>query len=163
MRQRDTWAADLLKIFREDVRTVHEAFKASSSPKSGPGKVTSDGVVLRPTSDPRSTVPTDHHACPKDGKTAYRPQQSELHESCIVVRVEDFVLFRVSTALDSKRSTPKKFLSSDKKQLLLPPEMPSVHVVFTEYYFPDGRDFPGETTTFGCFEITLVSVFVVFF
>lgn len=148
MRQRDAWANDLINIFKEDVRTVRDAFKASTTPTSVTGKeVPSDGVLLRPMSNPKSNIQNDQHQYVylKDGKQPFRPQQSELLESCIVVRVEDFALFRVSTALDSKRSAPKKFLSSDKKQLLLPPEMPSINVVFTEYYFPDGKDFPGSS------------------
>lgn len=149
MRQRDAWANDLINIFKGDVRTVREAFKASATPTSGAGKeVPSDGVLLRPVlSSSKSNVQIDQHQYVylKDGKQPFKPQ-SDLLESCIVVRVEDFALFRVSTALDSKRSAPKKFLSSDKKQLLLPPEMPSINVVFTEYYFPDGKDFPGTSS-----------------
>ena len=60
-----------------------------------------------------------------------------------VCRIEDFVLYRVSTASDAKRSAPKKFLSSDKKQLLLPPEMSAIHIDYTDYYFPEGINYPG--------------------
>ena len=72
------------------------------------------------------------------------PKQTKLLEACMVLRLEDFSLYRVSTASDHRRSSPKKFLSSDKKQLLLPPEMSSIHAEYTDYYFPEGIDFPGE-------------------
>lgn len=143
MRQRDSWANDILTAFKEDVKTVRETFKASSNPASSVS-VPVDGLVLRPNASIKTgSIRGDDYVYLKDGKPVLKQKQTELLESCIVVRVEDFALFRVSTALDSKRSTPKKFLSSDKKQLLLPPEMSSVHVVFTDYYFPEGIDSPG--------------------
>ncbi|OXB70302.1 UNVERIFIED_CONTAM: hypothetical protein H355_010734, partial [Colinus virginianus] len=47
----------------------------------------------------------------------------------------------VSTA-DQCRSSPKALVSCNKKSLYLPPEMPAIHIEFTEYYYPDGKDFP---------------------
>lgn len=147
MKQRDTWASDILKSFYEDVRTVRETFKASTNPTSS-ASIPADGVVLRPNTNVKTgNMRGDDYVYLKDGKPVLIPQKADLLESCIVARVEDFALFRVSTALDSKRSTPKKFISSDKKQLHLPPEMSSVHVVFTDYYYPDGIEFPGMFTT----------------
>lgn len=49
----------------------------------------------------------------------------------------------VSTA-DNKRSTPQKFFSSDKKALHLPSDMSVVHVEYTDYFFTEGIDYPGE-------------------
>lgn len=53
----------------------------------------------------------------------------------------DNVFLQVSTA-DQRRSSPKTMISCNKKSLYLPPEMPAIHVEFTEYYFPDGKDYP---------------------
>lgn len=53
---------------------------------------------------------------------------------------------QVSTA-DQRRSSPKTMISCNKKSLYLPSEMPAIHVEFTEYYFPDGKDYPSETLT----------------
>lgn len=39
-------------------------------------------------------------------------------------------------------------ISCNKKSLYLPPEMPAIHVEFTEYYFPDGKDYPSKTSVF---------------
>ena len=50
---------------------------------------------------------------------------------------------QVSSSSSNKHSVPRKMISSDKKTLCLPPEMSSLHVEFTDYYFPDGIDFPG--------------------
>lgn len=51
--------------------------------------------------------------------------------------------FQVSTA-DQYRCSPKTLISCNKKSLYLPPEMPAIHIEFTEYYYPDGKDFPGK-------------------
>jgi len=83
-------------------------------------------------------------ASPRPPPTTSRPTPSRLLESGIVLRLEDFALYRVSSAIDERRNTPRKFVSSDKKQLLLPKSMSSVHLEFTDYYFPDGKDLPGE-------------------
>lgn len=56
--------------------------------------------------------------------------------SCVCV-------LQVSTA-DQRRTSPKTMISCNKKSLYLPPEMPAIHVEFTEYYFPDGKDYPSE-------------------
>ena len=81
---------------------------------------------------------------PRASPTISRPTPTRLLESGIVLRLEDFALYRVSSAIDERRNTPKKFISSDKKQLLLPKSMSSLHFEFTDYYFPDGKDLPGK-------------------
>jgi hypothetical protein len=90
-----------------------------------------------------NTKPGQRPSAPSSATPSPKPTPSRLLESCIVLRLEDFALYRVSSAIDDRRSSPKKFLTSDKKQLLLPKSMSSVHLEFTEYYFPDGKDFPG--------------------
>ncbi|KAI3366715.1 hypothetical protein L3Q82_009388 [Scortum barcoo] len=67
--------------------------------------------------------------------------KTQLMSSSVVLRMADFSIYQVSTA-DQRRSSPKTMISCNKKSLYLPPEMPAIHVEFTEYYFPDGKDFP---------------------
>jgi hypothetical protein len=62
-------------------------------------------------------------------------------ESCTVLKIEDFTIYQVTTA-DNTRNTPKKFLSSDKKQLHLPSDTSILHAEYTEYFFPEGIDYP---------------------
>jgi len=80
---------------------------------------------------------------PRASPIINRPTPTRLLESGVVFRLEDFALYRVSSAIDERRNTPRKFISSDKKQLLLPKSMSSVHLEFTDYYFPDSKDLPG--------------------
>uniref|UniRef100_A0A8C4ITH7 Bridge-like lipid transfer protein family member 3B n=1 Tax=Dicentrarchus labrax TaxID=13489 RepID=A0A8C4ITH7_DICLA len=67
--------------------------------------------------------------------------KTQLMSSSVVLRMADFSIYQVSTA-DQRRSSPKTMISCNKKSLYLPPEMPAIHVEFTEYYFPDGKDYP---------------------
>ena len=60
----------------------------------------------------------------------------------MVLRIEEFIIYRVSTA-DNQRSTPKKFFCSDKKALHLPADMSMVHIEYTDYFFTEGLDYPG--------------------
>ncbi|TWW64741.1 UHRF1-binding protein 1-like [Takifugu flavidus] len=70
-----------------------------------------------------------------------QPHKTQLMSSSVVLRMADFSIYQVSTA-DQRRSSPKTMLSCNKKSLYLPPEMPAIHVEFTEYYFPDGKEYP---------------------
>lgn len=54
---------------------------------------------------------------------------------------------QVSTA-EQCRSSPKSMISCNKKSLYLPQEMSAVYIEFTEYYYPDGKDFPSKRVYF---------------
>nr|XP_042715709.1 UHRF1-binding protein 1-like isoform X3 [Chrysemys picta bellii] len=85
------------------------------------------------------------HQIPKGTSRAssVSPQQpkDKLMSSPVVVRLADFNIYQVSTA-DQCRSSPKTLISCNKKSLYLPPEMSAIHIEFTEYYYPDGKDYP---------------------
>nr|XP_006816217.1 PREDICTED: UHRF1-binding protein 1-like [Saccoglossus kowalevskii] len=61
-------------------------------------------------------------------------------ESCVVVRLDDFSISAVTT--EESANSNKKFLSSDNEAFSLPPEMSSLHVEYTSYYFLDGLEYP---------------------
>ena len=143
MAVRRDWATELLSSFKRDVGRVREAF--TTSPNLSPDHQLHEAQrasVQAVVSKPRGSL--------AQGTASIKPARggsaTKLLESCVVMRLEDFTLYRVSTASDSKRSTPKKLLASDKKQLLLPPEMSSVHMEYTDYYFPEGIDYPGRSS-----------------
>ena len=62
----------------------------------------------------------------------------------MVLRIEEFIIYRISTA-DNKRSAPKKFFCSDKKALHLPSDMSMVHIEYTDYFFTEGLEYPGKS------------------
>nr|XP_015815603.2 UHRF1-binding protein 1-like isoform X2 [Nothobranchius furzeri] len=126
---RESWATSLLDEFKSNVEMLKSAVRdkrspsaARSSPHHGKINTSSSSTSFSPPPPPQS---------PK----------TQLMSSSVVVRMADFSIYQVSTA-DQRRSTPKTMISCNKKSLYLPAEMPAVHVEFTEYYFPDGKDYP---------------------
>ncbi|XP_034434917.1 UHRF1-binding protein 1-like isoform X5 [Hippoglossus hippoglossus] len=124
---REGWVRNLLDEFKSNVEMLKSA------------------VRDQPGADPA-------HGSPQHGKintcstSSFSPpptqtSKTQLMSSSIVLRVADFSIYQVSTA-DQRRSSPKTMISCNKKSLYLPPEMPAIHAEFTEYYFPDGKDYP---------------------
>uniref|UniRef100_A0A3B5M241 Bridge-like lipid transfer protein family member 3B n=1 Tax=Xiphophorus couchianus TaxID=32473 RepID=A0A3B5M241_9TELE len=112
---RETWAKSLLDEYKTDV----ERLKGAVRDRQGPG----------------AAHGSPHHGSPPP------PPKTQLMSSSFVLRMADFSIYQVSMA-DQRRSSPKTMISCNKKSLYLPAEMPAIHVEFTEYYFPDGKDYP---------------------
>ncbi|MEQ2302143.1 hypothetical protein AMECASPLE_003571 [Ameca splendens] len=125
---RESWAKSLLDEFKTNVDSLKSAFRD----RQGPGAAHSSphhGKINTSSSSTSFSPPP-----PQTPKT-------QLMSSSFVLRMADFSIYQVSTA-DQRRSSPKTMISCNKKSLYLPPEMPAIHVEFTEYYFPDGKDYP---------------------
>ncbi|XP_016520256.1 bridge-like lipid transfer protein family member 3B isoform X1 [Poecilia formosa] len=130
---RETWVKSLL----DEYKTALEKLKGAVRDRQVPG----------------AAHGSPHHGSPHHGKINTSsssasfspppppPPKTQLMSSSFVLRMADFSIYQVSTA-DQRRSSPKTMISCNKKSLYLPPEMPAIHVEFTEYYFPDGKDYP---------------------
>ncbi|XP_051911842.1 UHRF1-binding protein 1-like isoform X3 [Hippocampus zosterae] len=161
-KSRDSWARSLLDEFKSNVEMLKSAVRgqqgapAHSSPVSirddvywPIGLSEADGTSIE--RSPRAQPPARCCWCLESGKintsstSCFSPLEqspkTQLMSSSVVLRMADFSIYQVSTA-DQRRSSPKTMISCNKKSLYLPPEMPAVHVEFTEYYFPDGKDYP---------------------
>uniref|UniRef100_UPI0037E8E48D bridge-like lipid transfer protein family member 3B isoform X1 n=1 Tax=Semicossyphus pulcher TaxID=241346 RepID=UPI0037E8E48D len=124
---REGWARNLLDEFKSNV----EMLKSTVRDQQGPAPVH--------TSPQHSKINTSSSAAFSPPPT--QSPKTQLMSSSVVLRMADFSIYQVSTA-DQRRSSPKAMISCNKKSLYLPPEMPAIHVEFTEYYFPDGKDYP---------------------
>ncbi|XP_038852528.1 UHRF1-binding protein 1-like isoform X2 [Salvelinus namaycush] len=122
---REGWASSLLEEFKSNV----EMLKTAKRDREGLAN-----CHTSPQHGKISTSSTSILSSPQTPKT-------QLLSSSIVLRIADFSIYQVSTA-DQRRSSPKAMISCNKKSLYLPPEMPAIHAEFTEYYFPDGKDYP---------------------
>ncbi|XP_070976733.1 bridge-like lipid transfer protein family member 3B isoform X2 [Oncorhynchus clarkii lewisi] len=122
---REGWARSLLEEFKSNV----EMLKTAKRDREGPANSHSS-----PQHGKISTSSTSILSSPQNPR-------AQLLSSSIVLRIADFSIYQVSTA-DQRRSSPKAMISCNKKSLYLPPEMPAIHIEFTEYYFPDGKDYP---------------------
>ncbi|XP_014283394.1 bridge-like lipid transfer protein family member 3B [Halyomorpha halys] len=58
--------------------------------------------------------------------------------SCVVIRVEDFTMYKVTTVT---KQTPKEFIKGDKERYSFPTDV-SLHAEFTYYYYPGDIAFP---------------------
>ncbi|XP_056373293.1 bridge-like lipid transfer protein family member 3B isoform X2 [Hyla sarda] len=130
---RCTWAQELLQEFKCNADMLKQAVKdhGSGSPtKSVPNKSQQYG-----------------HPGPESSSKSFfsietlEQLKAKLMSSSFVVRLADFNIYQVSTA-EQCRSSPKTMISCNKKSLYLPQEMSAIHIEFTEYYFPDGKNFP---------------------
>uniref|UniRef100_A0A8C2VQS3 Bridge-like lipid transfer protein family member 3B n=1 Tax=Chinchilla lanigera TaxID=34839 RepID=A0A8C2VQS3_CHILA len=129
------WASELLHEFECNVEMLKQAVKdhkVGSPPKSpthgSPQHTqTEKESALKGTSRMSAVLP--------------QPSKAKLMSSSVVVRLADFNIYQVSTA-EQCHSSPKSMISCNKKSLYLPQEMSAVYIEFTEYYYPDGKDFP---------------------
>ncbi|XP_070199666.1 bridge-like lipid transfer protein family member 3B [Littorina saxatilis] len=152
---RNPWVQKLFASFREDAVKLR---KACGSPAPSPSASSSKilGGPAAGSNDPSPSHSPSQSANPSPsrdpshlGVQQQQQQQQQLRqkstrllESCCVIKVEDLTLYMVSTPNTTKRSGHQKFLVSDKKQLHLPADMSVVHMEYTEYYFPEGVDYP---------------------
>ncbi|XP_075066278.1 bridge-like lipid transfer protein family member 3B isoform X2 [Mixophyes fleayi] len=130
---RCSWAQELLHEFKSNVDMLKQAVKDHNS------------------GSPSKSVPNMSHQYGQTGSESsvkgsspiksVEETKSKLMSSSFVVRLADFNIYQVSTA-DQCRSSPKTMISCNKKSLYLPQEMSAIHIEFTEYYFPDGKNFP---------------------
>ncbi|XP_049638757.1 bridge-like lipid transfer protein family member 3B isoform X3 [Suncus etruscus] len=129
------WANELLHEFECNVEMLKQAVKDHNvgSPPKSPTQASPQHTRTEKNSDLKRTP----------GAPSVLSQQfkTKLMSCSVVVRLADFNIYQVSTA-DQCRSSPKTMISCNKKSLYLPQEMSAVYIEFTEYYYPDGKDFP---------------------
>uniref|UniRef100_A0A8C3U1T3 UHRF1 binding protein 1 like n=1 Tax=Catharus ustulatus TaxID=91951 RepID=A0A8C3U1T3_CATUS len=132
---RSGWAKELLNEFKSNVELLKQAVKDQviDSPPKSPPAVSPQNLQTGKEQIPKGTS--------RASSISSQQPKGKLMSSPIVVRLADFNIYQVSTA-DQCRSSPKALISCNKKSLYLPPEMPAIHIEFTEYYYPDGKDFP---------------------
>ncbi|XP_007905913.1 UHRF1-binding protein 1-like [Callorhinchus milii] len=144
---RSNWTKELLEEFKSNVEMLKQAVKdysksksASSPPIGSPPHITDTTVRQKIVTTGKEQIPKGTSS-PNSTATTVQQSKTKLLSSCFVIRVEDLSIYQVSTA-DQRRAFPKTMISCNKKSLYLPPEMSAIHIEFTEYYFPDGKDFP---------------------
>ncbi|KAM6040952.1 bridge-like lipid transfer protein family member 3A isoform 2-T2 [Theristicus caerulescens] len=140
METRGQWAKKLVGEFQSKIEKLYEEmdpafagtplspFKRKPDTSLSPHKSPLEKVRVPPTSLPRLR----------------HPPWNRLRSSCVVVRVDDLDVHQVSTAGQQSKK-PSTLLSCSRKFFKLPDQVSAIHIEFTEYYFPDNQDFPGNT------------------
>ncbi|XP_011137183.1 UHRF1-binding protein 1-like isoform X3 [Harpegnathos saltator] len=67
-------------------------------------------------------------------------QLAKLMTTCIIIRIDDFTLYKVTTT--SRNPIPKEFITGDRDRFCLPEEVTILHAEFTYYYYPGDITFP---------------------
>lgn len=129
------WANELLHEFECNVEMLKQAMKDHNlgSPPKSPTHASPQHTQTEKDSTLKGT--------PRTSSVSSQPSKAKLMSSSVVVRLADFNIYQVSTA-EQCRSSPKSMISCNKKSLYLPQEMSAIYIEFTEYYYPDGKDFP---------------------
>ncbi|XP_014447211.1 UHRF1-binding protein 1-like isoform X3 [Tupaia chinensis] len=129
------WANELLHEFECNVEMLKQAVKDHNvgSPPKSPTHASPQHTQTEKDSTQKGTSKTP--------SVLSQHSKAKLMSSSVVVRLADFNIYQVSTA-EQYRSSPKSMISCNKKSLYLPQDMSAIYIEFTEYYYPDGKDFP---------------------
>ncbi|XP_060051580.1 bridge-like lipid transfer protein family member 3B isoform X2 [Erinaceus europaeus] len=129
------WASELLHEFECNVEMLKQAVKDHNvgSPPKSPAHASPQHTQTEKDSVLKGTSRTP--------SVLSQQSKAKLMSSSVVVRLADFNIYQVSTA-EQCRSSPQSMICCNKKSLYLPQEMSAIYIEFTEYYYPDGKDFP---------------------
>uniref|UniRef100_A0A182QQN3 Uncharacterized protein n=1 Tax=Anopheles farauti TaxID=69004 RepID=A0A182QQN3_9DIPT len=82
---------------------------------------------------------------PSSGQSVVSPMKkhvldnlSKLMCACVVMKIEEFTLYRVTTS--GSKQMPKEFVAADRDRV--PPDMATLHAEFTYFYYPGDFVFP---------------------
>ncbi|XP_031549188.1 UHRF1-binding protein 1-like isoform X1 [Actinia tenebrosa] len=150
------WVNQLLNTFRNNVksrkvptpdgmatrptRSKAEGTSSTDSP-SPPAPARHHPPPPSPNPSHRSTPPSPQHQ--RIGQTQSQRRPVFMYENCYLVRCEEFSIMPVTTYNAPDEGVA--FLSSDKKALYLPSDMPAFQVDYTQYYYPTGITSPVPT------------------
>ncbi|XP_022252956.1 UHRF1-binding protein 1-like [Limulus polyphemus] len=154
---RNAWVQQLLSLFQNRIQAFYQADLAESGKpghapvfrapphgvQSGYKQSSSSSAESRshlPSSSPEGSRSSSLYPL---RKSSARWSLKHMMSCCVILRIEDFSVHNISTSSKSRsRTTPGKFLASDRTTILLPPDMKAVHLEMTYYYFPGDLDFP---------------------
>ncbi|XP_015124698.1 UHRF1-binding protein 1-like [Diachasma alloeum] len=142
------WLQQSLNAFRGqfmdliDIGQSHGASKRNSTDQSGEQKQAWD--EKRKSMDQQSPLVTSEtkksHTSGNVVKNFVLEQLSTLMTTCIVIRINDFTVYKVTTS--TRKPTTKEFITGDRDKFCLPDDVTIIHAEFTYYYYPGDISFP---------------------
>ncbi|XP_055916204.1 bridge-like lipid transfer protein family member 3B isoform X6 [Eupeodes corollae] len=146
------WLKESLNSFREAILSLSQPNRPSTHAPLERSAPTSP-VMLNPansssgitTTSSGQSTPINSSSAPTSLSQSIQQKSTldnlaKLMSACVILRIEDFTLYRVTTS--GKKQMPKEFVSGDKDRYSFPPEMPIVHAEFTYFYYPGDFIFP---------------------
>ncbi|KAK7794549.1 hypothetical protein R5R35_009669 [Gryllus longicercus] len=138
------WLKQALTSFRtslldliEPVRSQHAPLGRSNvaSPPSSAGEKQTTPQAEHMQKRPTLPQPTGNPL-----KNYLLSQLAKLMTSCVILRVQDFSLYQITT--NKRKQMPKEFVTGDRIRYNLPVEEMILHAEFTYYYYPGDIGFP---------------------
>ncbi|XP_006613340.1 UHRF1-binding protein 1 isoform X2 [Apis dorsata] len=155
------WLQQSLSSFRSQFMDLIDSGRTQHSPLiRSQGNVTVNntkgiGENLEKNNQSQNVNATTHeqkksqHPSGNPVKNYILEQLAKLMTTCIIIRIDDFTLYKVTTT--SRNPIPKEFvtaqtrkkhISGDRDKFCLPEDVTIVHAEFTYYYYPGDITFP---------------------
>ncbi|XP_011698292.1 PREDICTED: UHRF1-binding protein 1 isoform X3 [Wasmannia auropunctata] len=147
------WLQQSLSSFRSQFMDLIDSGRTQHSPLTrSQGNVTAaSGTKGSREHLEKSNQPQNPNVTPSEQKKAQHPsgnpvknyvleQLAKLMTTCIIIRIDDFTLYKATTT--SRNPIPKEFISGDRDRFSLPEDVTIVHAEFTYYYYPGDITFP---------------------
>ncbi|XP_032240732.2 UHRF1-binding protein 1-like [Nematostella vectensis] len=138
------WVNQLLNTFRNNIRNRKDSMPPRPPKPSTNGQASVDGQLKPPSSPsprrqtgPPSPKPSRQPPPSSPQRIAPTPGHRRpvfMYETCMLIRCDEFAVMPVTTYNQHNEGNP--FLSSDKKALYLPTDMPAFQIDYTQYYYP---------------------------
>lgn len=147
------WLQQSLSSFRSQFMDLIDSGRTQHSPLTrSQGNVTASGTKgSREHLEKSNQNPQNPNVTPSEQKKSQHPsgnpvknyvleQLAKLMTTCIIIRIDDFTLYKVTTT--SRNPVPKEFILGDRDRFSLPEDVTIVHAEFTYYYYPGDITFP---------------------
>ncbi|XP_058450697.1 bridge-like lipid transfer protein family member 3B [Malaya genurostris] len=147
------WLEQSLNAFRESILNLCQPNRPPNHPSL---ERTTNHGQYPPPPPPRNTglsgnqtpnTPGYQSAASSPMKKHVLDNLAKLMCVCVIMKVEEFTLYRVTTS--GNKQMPKEFVSAlskrrkgDRDRWSLPPELPTLHAEFTYFYYPGDFVFP---------------------
>lgn len=147
------WLQQSLSSFRSQFMDLIDSGRTQQhSPLTrSQGTVTGSGTRGSRENLEKSSQSQNPNVTPSEQKKSQHPsgnpvknyvleQLAKLMTTCIVIRIDDFTLYKVTTT--SRNPLPKEFITGDRDRFSLPEDVTILHAEFTYYYYPGDITFP---------------------
>nr|XP_034181144.1 UHRF1-binding protein 1 isoform X1 [Osmia lignaria] len=155
------WLQQSVTSFRSQFMDLIDSGRTQHSPLSrsqgnvtvsntkGSGENLEKGNQAQNTNATTNEQKKSQHPSGNPVKNYILEQLAKLMTTCIIIRIDDFTLYKVTTT--SRNPVPKEFVtaqtrkkhaSGDKDRLCLPEDVTILHAEFTYYYYPGDITFP---------------------
>ncbi|RZB39563.1 UHRF1-binding protein 1-like [Asbolus verrucosus] len=138
------WQEQALMSFKTKFFDLIERNKVQHTPLTRASKFHYSKCGISPNSTPHESPVFDQKKPispnQKEVKRRIESQLNKMMTTCVIMRIEDFTLYKVTTS--GKKQALKEFIAGDRDHMSLPKDASIVHAEFIYYYYPNDIPFP---------------------